>query len=284
MSLTAIIGKKKEQTQGFLEDGRRIPLSILSVDGNTVTQIKNTEKEGYMAIQIGLGSRKKLNKPLSGHVKKAGIEKFPRFFREIKVDAVDGIEIGKDLKANEILKPGDIIRVTGISKGKGYAGVVKRWGFAGGPRTHGQSDRERAPGSIGQTTTPGRVYKGKKMAGRMGNDKVTVRNLLVMNVTDALVSVKGLVPGPIGSLITIEKIGEHKKFNPLFKKQDASAPLEIKTDEDIVGTVEPIDAPKTDEAINAEVVEAQPEEKVVEVKAVEEVVENKPKGEENARS
>lgn len=281
MSLTAIIGKKKEQTQGFLENGRRIPMSILSVDGNTVTQIKNTEKEGYMAIQIGLGSRKKLSKPLLGHVKKAGVEKLPRFFREIRVNDVDGVEVGKDLKANEILKPGDIIRVTGTSKGKGYAGVVKRWGFRGGPRTHGQSDRERAPGSIGQTTTPGRVYKGKKMAGRMGNDKVTVRNLLVMEVTDMLVSVKGLVPGPIGSLIKIEKIGEHKKFNPLFKKKEVEVFKVIKTDEDIVGTVEPVESSSTEEVVNAETAEARVEEKVEEAK-VEEVVENKE--EENAKS
>lgn len=281
MSLTVIIGRKREQTQGFLEDGKRIPLSVLSVDGNTVTQIKNTEKEGYMAIQIGLGSRKKLNKPLLGHIKKAGVEKLPRFFREIRVDAVDSVEVGKDLKANEILKPGDIIRVTGTSKGKGYAGVVKKWGFRGGPRTHGQSDRERAPGSIGQTTTPGRVYKGKKMAGRMGNDKVTVRNLLVMEVTDMLVSVKGLVPGSIGSLIKIEKIGEHKKFNPLFKKEEILVEEVIKTDEDIVGTVEPVEVSTTEEVASIETAEVQAEEKIEEVK---ESIEDTIKEEENAKS
>ncbi len=239
MQINSIIGKKREQTQGFLEDGTRIPLSILHVAENIVTQVKSSDKDGYNAVQVGFDFKKKLNKALSGHVKKAGVEKFPRFFRELKAEDIEVDVLGKELKTTEILKPGDMVKVTGVSKGKGYAGVVKRWGFRGGPRTHGQSDRERAPGSIGQTTTPGRVYKGKKMAGKMGNDQITIRNLVVMDVTDQIVSVKGLIPGSIGSIVRIEKIGEYKKFTPLYKKEDLLQ-SEVKADEEIVGSTEPV--------------------------------------------
>lgn len=279
MQVKSIVGQKKGQIQGFLENGTRVPLSILSIAGNIITQVKSNDKEGYMAIQVGIGTRKKLNKPLSGHVKKAGVEKFPRFFRELKVDDVTDAKVGTELNATEILKPGDLVRVTGTSKGKGYAGVVKRWGFRGGPRTHGQSDRERAPGSIGQTTTPGRVYKGKKMAGRMGNDQVTLRNLVVMDVDNTTVSIKGLVPGPIGSIVKIEKTGENKKFTPLFKKEDAlKVSEEIVADEEIISTPEDIvetasdivsEAPVIEETTKEEIVKAPVEEVKEEVKDAE---------------
>jgi len=121
--------------------------------------------------------------------------------------------------AKSILVPGDLVKVTGISKGKGFAGVVKRWGFKGGPKTHGQSDRQRSPGSIGQATTPGRVYKGKRMAGRMGGDKVTISGLTVMAVDEKthLLLVKGLVPGAKGSGLVLRKVGQAPKFVPLMK-------------------------------------------------------------------
>ncbi len=117
------------------------------------------------------------------------------------------------------LKPGDLVKVTGFSKGKGFAGVVKRWGFKGGPKTHGQSDRQRSPGSIGQTTTPGRVYRGKKMPGRMGNQKTTITGLTIMGIEEKekIILVKGLVPGAKKSQLTIQKYGEDKKFVPLMK-------------------------------------------------------------------
>src|SRR3989344_4113574 len=154
--IQTLIGRKIDQTQGFLEDGTRVPLSIISVGGNVVTQLKTTDHEGYNSIQIGFGNSKRLSKPITGHINKAGLkEKMPRFFREVRVDAVPDQELGSEFKALEVFEPGDVVDITGTSKGKGYAGVVKRHGFHGGPKTHGQSDRHRAPGSIGSGTTPG---------------------------------------------------------------------------------------------------------------------------------
>lgn len=215
-----MIGRKIDQTQGFLEDGTRVPLSIISVAGNVVSQIKTSEHEGYNAIQLGFGTWERVNKPMAGHIKKAGLqEKKPRFFREIRVDESPDYNLGSAILVSEVFDPGDIVDVTGTSKGKGFAGVVKRHGFHGGPRTHGQSDRERAPGSIGQTTTPGRVYRGKRMAGRMGNEQVTIKNLEVLDVKDDVILVRGLIPGAKGSIITITKVGKNKKFKPLWTEK-----------------------------------------------------------------
>lgn len=221
MQINSLIGKKTKQAQGFLQDGTRVPLTGVSVSGNFISQIKTSEKEGYNALQIGFGTKNKANKTLTGVTKKAGLIKTPRFFREIKVDEIEGANLGSELNISEIFTPGDTVDVIGISKGKGWAGGVKRWGFKGGPRTHGQSDRERAPGSIGQTTTPGRVYKGKKMAGRMGHDKVTLKNLEIIEVTnDGMLLIKGLVPGSLNSILTVKKVGKNKKFVPLYKEAD----------------------------------------------------------------
>lgn len=223
--MQGLIGKKLDQTQAFLEDGRRIPLSTISVAGNWVTQIKSPEKDKYTAVQLGFGDKRKVNKATAGHIKKAGLTNTPRFFREIRVADTAGFEVGKEVNVLEMLEPGDVIDVTGTSKGKGYAGVVKKHHFKGGPRTHGQSDRERAPGSSGQTTTPGRVYKGKRMSGRMGNEQVTIKNLTVIDIKDGVLFVKGLIPGVKGSLVMISKVVEDKrskatkkKYVPLFAK------------------------------------------------------------------
>lgn len=217
--MQAIIGQKKSQTQKFLEDGRRIPVTeVLISGGNVVVQSKTTDKDGYNAIQLGFGSKKKANKSLVGHVKKASLNEASLFLREVGVEG-EVPEVGSVIRASDVLKPGDIVDVVGVSKGKGYAGGVKRYHFKGGPRTHGQSDRERAPGSIGQSTTPGRVYKGKRMAGRMGHERVTVSNLQVVEVTDDGVLIKGLVPGPVNNLLMITKVGEAKKFIPLYQEQ-----------------------------------------------------------------
>ncbi len=219
MNLQGLIGKKTYQTQGFLQNGTRVPLSAVSVSDNLISQVKTADKDGYNSIQMGLGIKKRTNKALDGHSKKAGLEKTPRFLKEIRVDDVTGFELGAKIDTNEVFKPGDIVDVSGVSKGKGFAGGVKRWGFHGGPRTHGQSDRERAPGSIGQTTTPGRVYKGKKMAGKMGDTTATVRNLEVIEITsDGVILIKGLIPGPQGAIVVIKKVGENKKFVPLYKE------------------------------------------------------------------
>ena len=178
MSIQAMLGKKIEQSQKFLENGTRIPITKLMVAGNVVVRVKTKDKDKYSAIQIGFGA--------------------PQTLREVRMEEADlssAPAIGSVIQPSSVFKPGDIIDVIGVSKGKGFAGVVKRHHFKGGPRTHGQSDRERAPGSIGQTTTPGRVYKGKRMAGRMGGDIVTIRNLQVVDVTDESLIIKGLVSG-----------------------------------------------------------------------------------------
>ena len=216
--IQSILGKKLGQLQGFLENGARIPMTRIWVKGNVVSQIKTIEKEGYEAIQLGFGDTKKANKPSRGHAKKSGLKLTPHFYRETKADKIEDHEIGDVIKASEVFKPGDVINVTGISKGKGFAGGVKRYHFRGGPRTHGQSDRHRAPGSIGQSTTPGRVYKGKRMAGRMGNAQVTVKNLEVIEFHDGEILVKGLIPGPIGTIVTLTRRGANKKPMGLYKE------------------------------------------------------------------
>ncbi|MBI2074383.1 MAG: 50S ribosomal protein L3 [Candidatus Levybacteria bacterium] len=220
--INAIIGKKQSQSQRFLEDGTRIPVTEVYVPATPVVLIKNIDKDGYIALQLAHGTKKHPSKALLGHIRGANIKVAPRFLREVRLDSDSDLEtlpkVGDILKASDVLKPGDIVDVVGVSKGKGYAGVVKRHHFKGGPRTHGQSDRERAPGSIGQTTTPGRVYKGKRMAGRMGQERVSVRNLKIVDVLDEKVVVKGLIPGSVNSLVMITKMGEDKKFVPLYKE------------------------------------------------------------------
>ena len=236
--IQTILGKKLGQTQGFLEDGRRIPMTRIDVSGIVVTQIKTKEHEGYDAIQLGYGMNKKADKPTNGHATKAGLTSTPRFFKESKVDKIEEVEVGSSVNVEEILGAGDIVDVSGTSKGKGYAGVVKRHHFKGGPKTHGQSDRHRAPGSIGQSTTPGRVYKGKRMAGHMGVDQKTVKNLEVIDLTDGILLVKGLVPGHISSMVTITKRGVNKKAMGLYKEPVVEEILEDVKVEEVGPSVE----------------------------------------------
>lgn len=219
--INQIAGQKLETTQRFTKDGRRVPITRIKTDIGCVVQVKHEAKDGYQAVQIGWGERKPIgiNKPLKGHLKGASLEKAPLYLMEVRLDKVADLKPGDQVKPSDILQPGDEVKVAGRSKGKGFTGVVKRWGFAGGPRTHGQSDRERAPGSIGQTTTPGRVFKGKKMAGRAGGTKTAILGLTVMEVDseNGLLLVKGLVPGPKKGWLVIEKVGEVKRFVPLMK-------------------------------------------------------------------
>jgi len=204
--ITALLGTKIGQTQAFTESGMRIPVTAISVGPNWITQID--EMPTYKNIQLGFGVTKNLTKPEEGHLKKAGLTQKLRFLRSFRVtDIGENEKVGTEVAVDSIFAAGDKIRVIGTSKGKGFAGVVKRHHFKGGPRTHGQSDRERAPGSIGQTTTPGRVYPGKRMAGRMGNETVTVRGLKVVSV-DAekrILYVKGVVPGGVNGLLVVAK-------------------------------------------------------------------------------
>lgn len=259
--MNTVIGRKIKQTQMFLIDGTRIPVTVVEVSDNAIVGVKTVEKHGYSAVQLGFGSRKKASKSLIGQIKKANLQVTPLLIREVRLTADEQAPVmGELLSVDAVLKPGDIIKVVGISKGKGFAGVVKRHGFHGGPRTHGQSDRERAPGSIGQTTTPGRVYRGKRMAGRMGQDTVSVTNLQVVavNITSGkkTVFVKGLVPGSVNSIVTIEKTGElsEKKFVALqdLATTETSATTEAQKVDEPVAIEEKNEKPATAEAQNKE--------------------------------
>jgi len=207
--------------QVFDSEGRILPVTILKIPANFVVQIKDEKKDGYRAVQIGAGEKKRLPKPVRGHLKKAGIKENLQILREVRVGEEEKeLKAGKVISPQEVFSPGDLVKVTGTSKGRGFAGVVKRWGFATQPKTHGQSDRERAPGSIG-AQTPGRVWKGKKMPGHYGNQKVTVRNLTVVKVKEGEIWVKGAVPGPKKGWVLVVKTGEKsKRFKGLAEKDN----------------------------------------------------------------
>ncbi|MBX6341287.1 MAG: 50S ribosomal protein L3 [Thermomicrobiaceae bacterium] len=195
-------GKKLGMTQIFDETGRMVPVTVLEVGPCVVTQIRTKERDGYEALQLGIGHKKRLNRPMSGQVKASGAS--PRYLREVRAEGVEQYSVGQVLDCS-IFKEGELVDVTGWSKGRGFSGVMKRHGFRGGPKTHGQSDRARAPGSIGASTTPGRVLKGMRMAGRYGNDRVTVQNLKVVKVDPErnVVLVRGSVPGAADGLILV---------------------------------------------------------------------------------
>ena len=207
MMIQTLLGKKLKITQGFTQDGRRVPLTVLEIGPCVVTQLKTKEKDGYMSAQLLYGEKKKVNKALKGHLKGANVTKAPLLLEEVSIEKNDDVTVGKVIKVGDVFQKGDHIAVSGTSKGKGFTGVVKRYGFAGGPKTHGQSDRHRAPGSIGNRTTPGRVFKGKRMAGRSGGETVTVGGLEVfdIDIEKNLLFVRGLVPGHIRSLIRVSK-------------------------------------------------------------------------------
>jgi large subunit ribosomal protein L3 len=200
--IEAMVGKKLGMTQVFDDSGVVYPATVIECGPNVVTQIKTEEKDGYEAVQLGFGLDSRLNRPEQGHRKASGFQS--RDLREVKADTYDDLEVGQVFKA-DVFKPGQMVDVTGTSKGRGFQGGVKRHGFAGGPKTHGQSDRLRAPGSIGSSATPGRVFKGTRMAGRMGNDRVTVLSLEVLRVDPErnLLVVKGSVPGHNNSLVVV---------------------------------------------------------------------------------
>lgn len=221
--LNTLLGTKKGMTASYDSRGRRVGSTIIEVGSNFVTQIKSSEtNDGYSAIQIGTSTKKSVKKPQLGHFKKAGVEKQLKWIKEIRVvdkkrefdNSLEGVTLGQEVKVSDIFKTGDSIKVTGVSKGRGFAGGVKRHGFHGGPKTHGQSDRHRSPGSIGSGTTPGRVLKGKRMAGHMGMDQVSLLGVEVMSVdkVNNLIVVKGGVPGAIGGLVRLEKQGRIKGY------------------------------------------------------------------------
>jgi large subunit ribosomal protein L3 len=204
--LRGFLGRKIGMTQIFGENGGTVPVTVIQAGPCTVTQIKTAANDGYAAVQLGFGDPKRLNKPRSGHLKSSANG---RHLREVKADSDDQLAVGQQITV-DIFQPGELVDVIGSSRGRGFAGTMKRHGFAGGPRTHGQSDRARAPGSIGGGTTPGKVFKGLKMAGHMGNRKITVKNLEVIQVDTErnLLMVKGGVPGSPNGLLTIRRTGK----------------------------------------------------------------------------
>ena len=204
MAQTAIVGEKVGMTQKWVDD-RMLAVTVLRVEPMRVVQIKTTERDGYMALQVTYGHRdaRKLNQPDAGHYAKAGVQPGRRLV-EIRLDSIDGFEVGQEITVDQFAV-GDRIDVTGVSRGKGFAGTMKRHNFKGQPASHGNHKKHRAPGSVGAGSFPGRVIKGIKMAGHMGHEQVTTLNLEVVEA-DAerqVMLVKGSVPGPHGGLIQV---------------------------------------------------------------------------------
>ena len=198
-----LIGRKVGVTQVFQGDGTMVAVSVLAIQPNTVTRLRTDERDGYTAVQLGTEESKRLTKPETGQLKD-----LPKVatIREFRVDSVDGYEVGQTVALGDLFADGDFVDVTGVSKGKSFSGVIKRHNFRRGPKTHG-SDHHRAPGSIGPGTTPGRVYKGLRMAGHMGAETATIKKLRVVRADGDrnLLLVKGSLPGARGALILVKK-------------------------------------------------------------------------------
>jgi len=218
---SAFLATKGLTSQRFDDKLKRIPVTSLLTQDVCLVEVKSKEKNGYNALKLTIGKAKRIDKPTQGQLKKANLQITPKSVKEVRIkgeelDRMSFVEedgkmvakigeaklsAGQTLSPTVMFKVGDFVDVTGESKGKGFQGGVKRHGFHGGPKTHGQSDRWRAPGSVGATTTPGRTFKGQRMAGRMGSDRVTVAHLQVIEVADDKIIVKGLIPGHPGELL-----------------------------------------------------------------------------------
>ena len=222
--LKEFVGKKIGMTQVFNETGGLEPVTIIEAGPCSVVQIKTEETDGYQAVQLGYGKLKNRNKPMSGHL--GGIEN-GRHLQEVDVEDITAFEIGQEILV-DTFEVGEKVTVTGRSKGRGFAGTVKRHGFGGGPKTHGQSDRHRAPGSIGAGTTPGKVYKGQKMAGHMGDRQITIKNLeiILIDVERNLIAIKGGVPGARNSMVTIKRTGLRGDTKAIFATEELIEEIE----------------------------------------------------------
>jgi large subunit ribosomal protein L3 len=202
-----ILGKKIGMTQVFNESGRVIPVTVIEAGPCPIVQIKTADKDGYQAVQLGFGSRKerKINRPELQHLNKANVSPV-QYLREFRTDSLGDSSVGSSVDVG-IFSTGDFVDIAGTSKGRGFAGVVRRWGFKGGRGSHGGEQDHRRPGSIGASAYPSRVFKGKKMAGRYGGKRITVQNLEVVeaDVERNLLVIKGAIPGPNGGLLFIKK-------------------------------------------------------------------------------
>lgn len=207
--VNALIGKKLGMSQLFSPDGEVTPVTVIQAGPCTVTQIKSVDSDGYNAVQLGFGEKKpqRTKKPLLGHFKKSGKGPFA-VVREVRVDDVGEFELGQEVSA-DIFQVGELVHVVGKSKGKGFAGTIKRWNFSRGPMSHGGMNK-RAPGSIGCSATPARVVKGKKMPGQMGNRRATVKGLMVVDVRpeENIILIRGAVPGGRNGVVFIKKSGK----------------------------------------------------------------------------
>lgn len=223
-----LLAQKGKTSQQYDSKSRRIPTTDLVVSHVHLADIKTKDLHGYSALKLTFGESKRIDKPTKGSLQKKGVEKTPLFVQEVRLKEDDGkritiqteddksslkcgdavITIGSALNPSTFFRTGDMVNVTGTSKGKGFQGVVKRHGFKGGPKTHGQSDRWRSPGAMGSTTTPGRTFKGKRMAGRMGGETVTIKNLEIIAVTESAITVKGLIPGIAGTRLVLRLVRE----------------------------------------------------------------------------
>ncbi len=214
-----LLATKRHMMQAWTKSGVRIPVTVLFADDCTV--LGKATQDGRILVGSGKKKLKNMHKPQRSQLEKVGISVGFSTVREVRADGEDmQIQAGSVLTPSQVFSLGDVVKVTGTSKGSGFTGVVKRHGFKGGPRTHGQADRERAPGSIGAGTTPGRVYKNKRMAGRAGNEQVTVEGLQIVGIDGNQIWVKGLIPGAMNSIVTITKV-ESKEFEGLLEKKTA---------------------------------------------------------------
>lgn len=208
--VNGIIGRKVGMTQIFEDSGKAIPVTVIQAGPCPIVQLKTQEKDGYQAVQLGFGEQKesRTNKPKRGHFAKAGVDS-TFVLREFRVQSLDDVSVGGIVDAS-VFADGELVDVTGTSKGRGFAGVVKRWKFAGGKKTHGGEQDLRRPGSIGASATPSRVFKGKRMAGRYGAKRHTIQNLSVIQADPErnLLVVKGAVPGPPNGLLLIKKASQ----------------------------------------------------------------------------
>lgn len=225
--LEGLLGKKIGMTHLFGAESRVVPVTVLEIGPCVVTQVRTTERDGYEAVQVGFGEAKQLNRPASGHQKAAGSTK--RRLREFK--AIDEVPtVGEAITVGQF-QPGDMVDVTANTKGRGFQGVVRRHGYAGGPKTHGQSDRQRAPGSAGPGTFPGRVLKGKAMPGHMGNEQVTIRHLVVeqVDIERNLLMVRGGVPGARSGHVTVRYsrgVPIAERVAPVVEEPEVEAEIE----------------------------------------------------------
>lgn len=212
--IAGLIGKKIGMSQVFGPDGNIVPVTVIQAGPCVVVQRKETGTDGYNAVQIGFGARRsrRVNKAEQGHVVKAGKGAF-NVLREIRADTVPQYGVGQEIKAADLFKAGDRVDVTATSKGKGFAGVIKRWGFGGFPASHGTHEYFRHGGSIGNRSFPGRVFKGKKMAGQLGNAKITVQNLEIITVRseEHVLVIKGSVPGANGAVLMVRRTTKGKR-------------------------------------------------------------------------